>query len=79
MSNKVTMKVISLFWVYSVQTYVRAGGITPLNCYYFNKLYSPKQMTGDFGEFSLSTIVQISCGFITQALKPRLSPREKTL
>lgn len=82
MSNKVTVKLIGarlqtfLFWVNGVRTYV--GEYYPVELILFQQALIPQHMSGDFREFSLSTILQISCGLIIQA-QSSTSPREKGL
>lgn len=84
MSNKVTIKVISegykhfCFGVTAFgHTYVPDN--YPVELILFQQALFPQQMSGDFREFSLSTILQISCGLITQALKLGWSKRKGAL
>lgn len=83
MSNKVTIKLIRARYkqfcfgfTTCVRTYVQEN--YPVELILFQQALFPQQMSGDFREFSLSTL-EISCGLITQALKLNWSKRTGTL
>ncbi len=74
MSNKVTMKLISARYKHFCFGFTAFGHTYmqqnyPAELILFQQALFPQLASGDFREFSLPTILQISCGLIVQALK----------